>query len=96
MKSVQWEPNCYMWMDRWTAMTKLTVTFHNFANSPKNYKKFIATLSYYYNFTGDVTEGSTWWNAVRTNNKLHRVQLLTVLIIYLPKSCHSTLCSCEL
>ena len=31
---------CSMWLDAWTErqtdMTKVTVTFHNFANTPKN------------------------------------------------------------
>jgi hypothetical protein len=30
-------------------------------------------------FHRDVTEGSTWWTAVRTNYILHRAQLLTVI-----------------
>ena len=39
-KSVQWEPNCSMWKDRWTKrridMKKLIVTFRNFGNVPEN------------------------------------------------------------
>jgi hypothetical protein len=36
-KSVQWKMSCsYGWMDRKTDMTKLIVTFYNFANMPKN------------------------------------------------------------
>jgi cellulose synthase/poly-beta-1,6-N-acetylglucosamine synthase-like glycosyltransferase len=35
-KSVQWEPSCCMRTDRWTHMTKLIMTFRNFANVPRN------------------------------------------------------------
>ena len=35
-KSVQWEPSCAMGTDRRTDITKLIVTFRNFANAPKN------------------------------------------------------------
>jgi len=39
IKSVQWEPNCSMWMDGQTGMTKLIVTFPNFTNAPKNIRR---------------------------------------------------------
>jgi len=34
-KFIQWEPSCFMWMHGQTDMTKLIVTFHNFAKAPK-------------------------------------------------------------
>jgi hypothetical protein len=42
-KSTHWEPSCSMWIDRWTDMTKLIVTFCNFANAPNRNKKDLAS-----------------------------------------------------
>jgi hypothetical protein len=36
LKFVQWEPSCSTLTDRQTEITKLIVTFRNFANAPKN------------------------------------------------------------
>jgi len=36
MKTVQWEPSCFMRTGGQTDMTKLTVDFRNCANGPKN------------------------------------------------------------
>jgi len=35
-QSFQWEPNCCIWTDRQTEMTKLVVPFSNSANAPKS------------------------------------------------------------
>ena len=48
-KSVQWGPSCSMWTD----VTKLTVTFCNFANAPKN------VMSYNHQTTSDEYVPST-------------------------------------
>ena len=41
-KSIWWEPSSSVRSDRWTDLTKLTVTFHNFANMPEKDATFIS------------------------------------------------------
>ena len=43
LKSVQWEPSCFMRTNGQTDMTKLIVTFCNFGNTPKNITNSSAT-----------------------------------------------------
>jgi len=47
-KSVQWETSCSIRTDGWTDMTNLTVSFHNFANTPNN--GALLTILNYTNF----------------------------------------------
>ena len=46
-KSFQWEPSCFIPMDRRTDMTKLIVPFRNFANAPKYVKLFLCLIKLY-------------------------------------------------
>jgi hypothetical protein len=35
LKSIQWEPVCFMGTDRWADMKKLIIAFCSFENAPK-------------------------------------------------------------
>ena len=45
-KSFQWQPSCSMRMDRQRNKTKPIVTFRNFVNAPKIFKKIVFKITF--------------------------------------------------